>query len=66
MSIIYPLAILAIILAGFFLVAFLFALHSGQFDDTQTPAQRMLLDDGDQTQSPISKKQNLNSNRRDK
>lgn len=51
MNIIYLLAILAIILAGLFLIAFLFALHNGQFDDSQTPSHRILMDDND-TQNP--------------
>lgn len=44
MNIIFPLAILAVLLAGGFLVAFLLALHNGQFDDSQTPSRRILLD----------------------
>ena len=47
MNVIFPLAILAVVLAGFFLIAFLFALNSGQFDDSQTPPRRILMDDGD-------------------
>ena len=31
--------------AAFFLVAFIWAVRSGQFDDTTTPAVRVLLDD---------------------
>jgi cbb3-type cytochrome oxidase maturation protein len=46
-NIIYPLALTAILLAGFFLIAFLIALHSGQFDDSHTPAQRILMDEED-------------------
>jgi cbb3-type cytochrome oxidase maturation protein len=33
------------LVAGGFLCAFLWAVDTGQFDDTQTPAWRMLLDD---------------------
>ena len=33
------------LVAGGFMVAFLWAVHRGQFDDTSTPAVRMLLDD---------------------
>jgi cbb3-type cytochrome oxidase maturation protein len=33
------------LVAGGFLVAFAWAVRSGQFDDTTTPAVRVLLDD---------------------
>ncbi|HEY0872069.1 MAG TPA: cbb3-type cytochrome oxidase assembly protein CcoS [Vicinamibacterales bacterium] len=33
------------LVAGGFLLAFLWAVESGQFDDTHTPALRVLLDD---------------------
>jgi cbb3-type cytochrome oxidase maturation protein len=33
------------LVAGGFLIAFLWAVESGQFDDTHTPALRVLLDD---------------------
>ena len=45
MNIIYPLAIIAVILAGFFLIAFLYALNTGQFDDPDTHPRRILLDE---------------------
>ncbi len=45
MSVLYFLVPLAILLAGIGVVAFLWAVRSGQFDDTETPAIRMLLDD---------------------
>jgi cbb3-type cytochrome oxidase maturation protein len=45
MSIIYLMIPLAILLALVALVAFYWALNSGQFDDVETPAQRMLFDE---------------------
>jgi len=36
---------IALIIAGIFLAAFLWATHSGQWDDLDTPAWRMLMDD---------------------
>lgn len=45
MSIIILLVIAALIFAGGFLVAFFWATDDGQFDDTATPAIRILNDD---------------------
>lgn len=45
MGIIFLLVLFSAIIAIIFLVAFLISVKSGQFDDTDTPAKRMLLDD---------------------
>ncbi len=45
MSILYILIPLAVLLAGAFVIAFLWAVRRGQFDDLATPAVRMLGDD---------------------
>jgi cbb3-type cytochrome oxidase maturation protein len=45
MSVIVLLIVAGGLVAGGFLVAFLWAVESGQFDDTHTPALRVLLDD---------------------
>lgn len=45
MSIIILLAIIGVIVAGGFLVGFIWAVKSGQYDDTESPAMRMLFDD---------------------
>jgi cbb3-type cytochrome oxidase maturation protein len=45
MSVIYLLIGLGIIVAGGFLVAFIWAVRSGQYDDDYTPSVRMLFDD---------------------
>ncbi len=44
MKVIIFLALAAIITAGGFLIAFIWATRSGQFDDTYTPSVRMLFD----------------------
>ncbi|MBK5298976.1 MAG: cbb3-type cytochrome oxidase assembly protein CcoS [Vicinamibacteria bacterium] len=45
MSVIVLLICAGGLVAGGFLCAFLWAVESGQFDDTYTPALRVLLDD---------------------
>ena len=45
MEIIFVLLPLALTLAFIFLAAYIWAVRSGQFDDTTTPAYRILLDD---------------------
>jgi len=46
----------SILVAGLFLFAFIRAVRGGQYDDTDTPAMRMLLDDpqplSNQTEKP--------------
>ena len=44
MSVIYILIIVSVILAGGFLGAFIWAVKTGQFDDTHTPSVRILFD----------------------
>ncbi|NBC18294.1 MAG: cbb3-type cytochrome oxidase assembly protein CcoS [Bacteroidetes bacterium] len=45
MNILFLLVPLAIVLAGLGAAAFWWAVRNGQFDDVETPAIRMLLDD---------------------
>lgn len=45
MSVIYILITVSIIVAIVFLIAFIKAVKSGQFDDDYTPSVRMLFDD---------------------
>jgi cbb3-type cytochrome oxidase maturation protein len=40
------------VVAGGFLIAFLWAVGSGQYDDTTTPPVRMLFDDTEHPQPP--------------
>lgn len=45
MTVLYLLVPLALILAGIGVWAFLWAVRSGQFDDVETPAIRVLLEE---------------------
>jgi cbb3-type cytochrome oxidase maturation protein len=45
MDLIYIILPLALVIATFALVAFIWAARSGQFDDLETPSRRVLLDD---------------------
>lgn len=45
MSVIYLLLSLSILVAVIFFVAFIFAVRSGQYDDSYTPSVRMLFED---------------------
>jgi cbb3-type cytochrome oxidase maturation protein len=45
MSVIYFLLPCALLLGGFFLGGFLWVVFQGQYDELETPAHRMLLDD---------------------
>lgn len=47
MSILYVLIPLALIILGVAVWAFFWAVGSGQFDDLDTPAMRILMDDDD-------------------
>jgi len=45
MSVIFLLIPLSILIAAGFLVGFIWAVRSGQYEDTSTPSMRLLLDD---------------------
>ena len=47
MEIIYLLIPLSVILVGVIIWVFLWAIRSGQFDDLEGPAHRILMDDDD-------------------
>ena len=49
MSAIFILVPLSIVFATGFLVAFIWAVRSGQFDDTSTPSMRLLADEAGQS-----------------
>lgn len=55
MSVIFILIMCSLILASGFLIAFLWASRSGQFEDDYTPSVRMLFDD-----DPEIKEQEVN------
>lgn len=48
MDIVILLIPIAIILAGFAIWAFFWSVNSGQFDDLESPAHRILYDDDDE------------------
>ena len=45
MSVVFILVFAAIILASVFLVAFIWSVKNGQYEDTYTPSVRMLFED---------------------
>lgn len=45
MSVIYILLAISILVAIGFFIAFIYAVKSGQYDDSYTPSVRMLFDD---------------------
>jgi cbb3-type cytochrome oxidase maturation protein len=45
MSVIFVLMGFGVLVAGSFLIAFLWAVRTGQFEDKHTPAMRILFDD---------------------
>ena len=45
MSVLFVLIVIGILVASGFLIAFIWAVKSGQFDDSYTPSVRMLFDD---------------------
>lgn len=49
MDIIYALVPLSILLIGIAVVIFFWAVRSGQFDDMESPAHRILFDDDDES-----------------
>jgi cbb3-type cytochrome oxidase maturation protein len=53
MSVIIILAIASVSIAALFLIAFLWGVKSGQYEDIQSPASRILFED-----KPSSKKTN--------
>ncbi len=56
MSILYLLVPLAILLAGAGVAGFFWAVRDGQFDDVETPAIRILLDDETAEERPASRR----------
>lgn len=45
MSVVFVLVFAAIVMAGAFLVAFIWSVKNGQYEDTYTPSVRILFDD---------------------
>ncbi len=51
MSVIIILLLVSISIAGGFLIAFLWSVKDGQYDDIQSPADRMLFDNNKNTKN---------------
>ena len=65
MSVIILLIIFSVIVATVFLVAFIWAVRSGQFDDTKSPSVRILFDD-QEIKPDMGKKHKTENNRQKK
>lgn len=57
MSVIFILLIVSVTVAGFFLIAFLWGVRGGQFEDDYSPASRILFDDPSFSETANNKKQ---------
>jgi cbb3-type cytochrome oxidase maturation protein len=57
MSVIILLIIFSVIVALTFLLAFIWAVKSGQYDDTKSPSVRMLFDEDDKNSKQKDKKE---------
>jgi cbb3-type cytochrome oxidase maturation protein len=62
MSVIYILISISIVVAIGFLVAFVLAVKSGQYDDDYTPSVRMLFDDELKISSKKNEKSTIKQN----
>jgi cbb3-type cytochrome oxidase maturation protein len=58
MSVIIILIIASVLVALFFLVGFIWAVKSGQYDDTYSPSVRILFDDKKNTNDASSEQKN--------
>lgn len=61
MHIILYIIIISLLIAGGFLLAFLWAVKSGQYDDDFTPSMRILIDDDMLTPTVIDSKTTITS-----
>ncbi|HMS65725.1 MAG TPA: cbb3-type cytochrome oxidase assembly protein CcoS [Ignavibacteria bacterium] len=55
MSVIFVLAIISIVVAGSFLIAFIWSVKSGQYEDVYTPSVRILFDENEKSSEPVKK-----------
>jgi len=55
MSALYMLVGISLAVAGIFLLAFIWAIRKGQYDDAYTPSVRILFDEQKQDQKEINK-----------
>ncbi len=62
MEILYLLIPIALLLVAAMVVAFLWAARSGQFDDLEGPAHRILMDDDEPREKPPGRKDKTTGN----
>lgn len=62
MEIIFILILISLVVAAGFLLAYLWATRSGQFDDDYTPSVRMLFDDELTANREVSEKEEHSNN----
>jgi len=60
MEVLYLLIPLSLLLIGLIVWIFLWAIRSGQFDDLEGPAHRILMDDDDVKENPDGKTKEKN------
>jgi len=60
MSVFFILIAASILIAGGFLIAFLWSVKTGQFDDDYTPSVRMLFDDKPAKEKNITSTPSIN------
>ena len=60
MSIIFILVIIGVLVAGGFLLAFIWAVKSGQYEDSYSPSVRILFDDHIKEHEKETEKKNSN------
>lgn len=60
MTVLYVLIALSLTVAVGFLIAFLWAVRSGQYDDTHTPSMRVLFEDAKKTSQTVQTPQTPN------
>lgn len=69
MSVIIVLIVASVLVALLFLIGFIWAVKSGQYDDTYSPSVRILFEDKEKDKNepstPQKKKDNKNSNKKD-
>ncbi len=62
MSILVVLIFISALIGSGFLIAFIWAMKSGQYDDAETPAIRMLFDDKPTSNQKKQNKNNIEEN----
>ena len=66
MSVIIILIVISILVAVFFVGVFIWAVKTGQYDDTYSPSVRMLFDDKRESKSKLSRPPAAEAERADK